>query len=212
MQGTWLMANPVKNPEIETQYLDAIKRYEPDEVRAVYPSLFSHVVHGLEDGPRDFLGQAFMELDLGSHWHGQFFTPYPLSKMMAECALQEVPERDVLTVSDPACGSGCMLIAASDVLTKKHIPSSRMHAVAVDVDSTCFHMAYIQLSLLGISAEVVLGNSLSQEIKKTWRTFASALTGHTMRSLQQKETASRVVDLPPREIRQATFEQFEINA
>ncbi|GLI14217.1 N-6 DNA Methylase [Methanosarcina thermophila] len=203
-QATHVMVTGQKNPEIEKQYMDIVGRYNPDDVRKVFPTLFLHVVEGLQE-PCDFLGQAFMELDLGSHWHGQFFTPYHLSKMMAQMTLQEVPEKEVLTISEPACGSGGMLVACAEVLQEKGINSMyRMHAVATDVDQTCFNMAYVQLSLLGISAEVCLGNTLSCETRKCWRTFASVLTGHTIASLTNRK---RLIEMP-REIRQDTFEAW----
>lgn len=37
---------------------------------------FSIVVQALELNPdQDFLGELYMELNLGNHWKGQFFTP-----------------------------------------------------------------------------------------------------------------------------------------
>jgi hypothetical protein len=185
-QATYVMVSGRKNTEVEKQYMDIISRYDPEDVRKVFPTLFLHVVEGLQEEPCDFLGQAFMELDLGSHWHGQFFTPYHLSKMMAQMTLQEIPDKGVITISEPACGSGGLLVACAEVLRDREIdPTFRMHAVATDVDSTCFNMAYIQLSLMGISAEVCLGNTLSCEVRRYWRTFASVLTGHTISSLRR---------------------------
>ncbi len=210
-QANWRIVTSSKNPEVEKRYMEIIGRYDPEEVRTVFPQLFIHVVKGLQEGPQDFLGQVFMELDLGSHWHGQFFTPYNLSRMIAGMALQELPDKDVITISEPACGSGGMLIAAAEVLRKNGIdPSTRMHAVATDVDPTCFYMAYVQLSLMGISAEVILGNTLSCEVRKCWRTFASVFTGHTIASLS-KSHPSQVCGLKseiPTKVRQATFETW----
>jgi len=42
----------------------------------------------------------------------------------------------------------------------------------VDVDVLCVHMCYIQLTLLHISAEVVHGNSLTNEVFNVWYTPA----------------------------------------
>lgn len=39
------------------------------------------IVEALERNPeQDFLGELFMELKLGNHWKGQFFTPYCVCK------------------------------------------------------------------------------------------------------------------------------------
>ena len=46
-----------------------------------------------------------------------------------------------------------------------------MEVHAVDIDVLCVHMSFIQFSLLGLSAEVVHGNSLSNEVFATWYTF-----------------------------------------
>ncbi len=42
---------------------------------------FAIVVEALERNPeQDFLGELYMELELGNHWKGQFFTPYCVCK------------------------------------------------------------------------------------------------------------------------------------
>lgn len=48
----------------------------------------------------------------------------------------------------------------------------KMIAQAVDIDSLCVYMCYIQLSLLYVQTEVIHGNSLSLEIWDVWRTPA----------------------------------------
>ena len=46
-----------------------------------------------------------------------------------------------------------------------------MEVHAVDIDVLCVHMSYIQFTLLGISAEVIHGNSLSNETFEVWYTM-----------------------------------------
>ena len=39
------------------------------------------IVMALENEPeQDFLGKMYMNLNLGNHWKGQFFTPYNICK------------------------------------------------------------------------------------------------------------------------------------
>lgn len=38
------------------------------------------------------------------------------------------------------------------------------------IDATAAHMCYLQLSLLGIPAEVVIGNTLTLAVRRTYRT------------------------------------------
>ncbi len=66
----------------------------------------------------------------------------------------------IATVSDPACGAAGMLIAYAECLLEADInPSMHMFGSCIDIDPVAADMAFIQLSLLGIAAEVVTGNT-----------------------------------------------------
>lgn len=78
---------------------------------------FAIVVEALERNPeQDFLGELYMELELGNHWKGQFFTPYCVCKMMSEITVgdvdRQIEEKGYISICDPACGAGATLIAA----------------------------------------------------------------------------------------------------
>lgn len=81
------IANAVDKRHFEAReklYLDTIKRYTKEE-QQVFPILFAETVMELERNPdQDFLGKMFMQLELGNHWKGQFFTPYNVCHLMAE--------------------------------------------------------------------------------------------------------------------------------
>lgn len=52
------------------------------------------IVEALERNPeQDFLGELFMELKLGNHWKGQFFTPYCVCKAMSNMVTGDVDEQ-----------------------------------------------------------------------------------------------------------------------
>lgn len=69
--------------EREAMYKRIIEKYEKAE-RTVFPELVEDVVNAFDaDREQDFLGSAYMELELGNHWIGQFFTPYDLCRCMA---------------------------------------------------------------------------------------------------------------------------------
>ncbi len=96
---------------------------------------------------------------------GQFFTPYEVSRMIAEMSLQDVAPvieaNGYVTVSEPACGAGGMVLAAADTLQKHGFdPSTQMLVNAVDISPLCFHMTYVQATLRGIPALVELGDTL----------------------------------------------------
>lgn len=87
-----------------------------------------------------------------------------------------IAERGFITVNDPCTGGGAMLIAAAHALQDEGLNhSQQMHATAKDIDIKAVHMTYIQLSLLGVPAVVVHGNSLAVEQRSVWRTPAHVL-------------------------------------
>lgn len=155
--------------EREKTYLTIISKYDQKE-QTLFPKLFAIVIEALEKNPeQDFLGELFMNLELGSHWKGQFFTPYHVSRLMAEVQMidihQLIKSKGYVTVNDPACGAGALLIAFSNAVKAQKINYQKhVHFVAQDIDETAALMCYIQLSLLGCSGYVVIGNSLTEPL------------------------------------------------
>lgn len=84
--------------------------------------LLAHVVNGLGEASGDFLGRVFMQLELGDKYRGQFFTPWDVARMMAAMQLGDTEalfrDKPFITLSEPACGAGCMVLAFADVLRK----------------------------------------------------------------------------------------------
>lgn len=162
-----------KNAEREARYLKTIAGYDKEE-QDVFPKLLGHLTLALEADPaQDFLGSVFMELELGSHWHGQFFTPMSICTLMAEMSLQDecgaldnaLTRNGFITVQEPAVGAGAMVIAVAAVMRKRSLnPQGQMHVTAIDVDATAAHMAYVQFSLLSIPAVVIVGNTLAPDM------------------------------------------------
>jgi len=180
LAGSSLYNSIHKDSEVEKSYLDIFKRYDkPSMGRMV--ELLSLTVEALEHEPTDFLGSVFQESEVSSKWGGQFFTPSSLSQIISALTLLDVDRKPgrVLRISEPACGSGGMVIAAFNQLEDED--KEWVHFVLQDVDVRCFYMAYIQLFLLGISAEVVLGNTLTMECRRNWKTFGYYALGMEMK-------------------------------
>lgn len=120
-----------------------------------------------------------MNLGLGDSWRGQFFTPFEISKMMAEMLLgSEIEEKlargEPLSISEPAAGAGGMVLAVvAAVLKRGYNPAKAIRAHAVDVDRTAALMSYIQFSLWNVPAMVVVGNALTLEEREVWETPAA---------------------------------------
>jgi len=160
----------LKSSVIEEEYLATIKRYEKVDADRM-SKLLACLVMGLDQGMCDFLGSLFMELELGSGSMGQFFTPFHISELItglvAGDRMAELENSPYITLSEPTCGAGGMVIAfAKHMLERGYNPQTQLRADCVDIDQVAARMCYIQLSLLGIPARVVIGNSLTLKYQR----------------------------------------------
>lgn len=151
----------------EKEYLGAIRRIGNADAAA---KALAVIVEALESNPdQDFLGALYMRLELGSHWHGQFFTPYSLCQLMAEIEMPdpkaEVERRGWISICDPCIGGGAMMIAAANHLKRKNV-NYHHHVLFVgqDIDRVAGMMAYIQLSLLGCPGYIAIANTLTNPL------------------------------------------------
>lgn len=126
-------------------------------------------VQEIQGTKQDFLGELFMELKLGNHWKGQFFTPYCVCKAMSNMVTGDVDEqieqRGYISVCDPACGAGATLIATvSEMKLSKYNFQNHVLFVGQDVDRVAGMMCYIQLSLLGCAGYICIGDTLTNPV------------------------------------------------
>lgn len=146
----------------EEQYMNTINKYNIEE-RKEFANMLNLLVGAFEENISDILGEIYMESGCGSKQTGQFFTPFHLSKLTAELNLVNVSEKNKLDINEPSVGGGGMIIATVLVLKEKGINYQRcMRVTAQDLDWRSVYMAYVQFSLLGIDAEVVQGDTLSE--------------------------------------------------
>jgi len=179
----------------EKRYLEIARGYEQSELEQ-FPKLLACTVQALDQNPeQDFLGDLFQELELSNHWKGQFFTPYNLCKAMAEISadgLQDrIKEKGFVTVNDPACGAGALLIAFANVTRSRGVNFQRhVLFVAQDIDPTAAYMCYIQLSLLSCPGYVIVGDTLSRPglhpENDVWYTPMWFVGGWPMRMMAEK--------------------------
>jgi type I restriction-modification system DNA methylase subunit len=148
----------------EDRYLQIAKKYNRSEVDNICRML-SELAKALEAGFSDVLGQVYMELGLGSKETGQFFTPYNICKLMSRLSLDtaDFANGKAVSLNEPTCGSGANIIAFAENLKVKGINyQDRLRVVAQDLDFRAVHMCYVQLSLLGVPAMVIQGNTLTE--------------------------------------------------
>ncbi|MCK0197377.1 SAM-dependent methyltransferase [Ancylobacter sp. 6x-1] len=152
---------------LEARYMNVVRRYPADDIRAL-PKLLALIQLALIEGGCDFLGGIAAELGALDTEAGQFFTPYEVSRLMAEISMGDAPaviaERGFVTLDEPACGAGCMVIAAADALTATgHDIGQALYVEAADLSATAFKMAYLQLAARGVPALVRHADSLRPE-------------------------------------------------
>lgn len=170
------------NQERENEYLSIVKRYTKEELE-MFAQMLADLVNSLEvqaqDAPADILGPVFHELELHNKWHGQFFSPQHICDLMGavtcpadkEAAKAEIERIGHYEICEPCAGSGAMIFGFARAMKGIDLNyCSDMCVTATDIDIKCVHMAYIQLSLYGIPAVVIHGNTLTLEEWSHWYT------------------------------------------
>lgn len=152
----------------ENRYKDITKNYSESEFETIV-KIFAEITNALEVNPfQDFLGDLYMQLDMGSSALGQFFTPYTVSYAMAvssfdeKNAKAELSQKGYISVLEPAVGGGANVIAFCEVL-KNHDINYQTQCVIVcqELSKLTALMCYTALSLIGCAAVVKIGDSLS---------------------------------------------------
>lgn len=171
-----------QNQAREARYMEIVGRYDRDVIDT-FPRIFAEVTLAMEAQTCDVLGHVFGELGLANAARGQFFTPYSVCRMMAAmtadtCPQERIAKEGFLTLCEPVCGAGAMVIAACETLREAGINYQRhLHVTAIDIDPRAVHMAYIQFALLHIPAVVIIGDSLAGTTRELWYTPAHILGG-----------------------------------
>ena len=145
----------------EEEYLSIVRKHGSGTMQG-FVKLSGMLTMALEEEIQDVLGEVYMAAGLGNKNTGQFFTPFHVSEAVARMTVPEdiSPERQY-RINEPSCGGGGMIIAAVKVLKARGInPQTCMDVIAQDLDWKGVYMTYVQLSLLGIKATVVQGDTL----------------------------------------------------
>lgn len=179
----------VYDQAIEDAYLDRARHYKPEALTKM-GTLLGIAMAELVNNPRDFLGEVF-EASLQSNANlGQFFTPWSISLFLARLSMDPdrlTPDR-IITISEPACGAGGMVMAACAVLAESGINYSAQACIyAQDIDATCARMTYIQLALSGAAAIVSSGDTLRNTLNWAWPTPAYILNNLGSRLALQRQ-------------------------
>jgi type I restriction-modification system DNA methylase subunit len=155
LEAVWALLNLPLDVQAFKTTLDAYTFAQGQELGR----LFNLYLQAVEELPfRDILGTIFMKLDVNSVRAGQYFTPWPIAEMMARMTfdrgefLRLVKERGEVSVCDPACGSGVMLLAFGKVVHDAfgRDGTARLRLYGMDIDPRCVAMCRIQLRMNGL--------------------------------------------------------------
>ena len=174
----------LQRDEREERYKQIMEKYQPKErelIAEIFGMIFALLSSVVYDNGRfdDYLGELFMRCNQGNSNAGQYFTPYHVSSCMEKMSIgseviAKAERNEVLTVNDPCCGGGGLLIATLDVLKNEYNINYAYNCFieAGDIDIRCVHMTYLQLSLAGVPAIIKHQNALTRELWSVWRTPA----------------------------------------
>ena len=211
--------DPMYFDEREKSYLATIKKYIPEHQK-LFPEMFAKLVLALEHeyqsgGFVDILGNLFHELELHNKYRGQFFTPQHICTMMGKMLLGDsdnaIKEQGFITVAEPACGSGAMVLGFAQAMKDcGYNHSNQMYVVATDIDLKCVHMCYLQLALYGIPAVVTHGNSLTLEEWSRWHTPVYIFGGWRWKSRRSIISSDKKFDEAQAHNEEQTAEEVEM--
>ena len=147
------------NKEREAAFFSIARKYSEDDFFTL-GCMLGHLSFLLESNLDDYLGKIYMELITGNSHTGQFFTPFHICEMMAGVALAGY-KGNIEYLNEPSSGGGANILAYAKLMKEKGYNYQQLLEVkAQDLDYKCVYMTYVQLSLVGVNAEVVQGNSL----------------------------------------------------
>ena len=156
----------------EAEYLEEAKLWEKPELEMFAEALAALTVE-MEGKPfEDVIGGYYMESALsqkGQQRNGEFHTPKTVCDMMARMVLGDpasLPVEGPITVCEPACGAGAMILSFAEACPPE--VRRRLRVTAIDINLTACDMAFINTTLWGVPTRIIHGNALSSECWAAW--------------------------------------------
>lgn len=150
-------------PEIKQRFDLRRERYR-DKHLEPFARAAAELLRSTEVGVMDVVGEVYMQWEIGNVRAGQYFTPLSIATMMARVSVgdgedvlaQRLAETDKpedvrpITICDPACGSGIMLLASAVLFPQWAVDCGLVQFFGQDIDATCVRMARINSMLYGL--------------------------------------------------------------
>ncbi|HRX78739.1 MAG TPA: N-6 DNA methylase, partial [Pirellulaceae bacterium] len=196
----------------EDEYIAMIERHKNGKRGRrgadLMPEMFADLVNAMSETDADILGDLFQgSITYGEA--GQYFTPEAITKLMAELSVDpdaRPTDDQPLYINDPACGTGRMLLEASNI-------NPYAELVGQDIDARCARITAVNLGLRSRYGYVVCGNTLSGETRFAYRIapfFHESLNGRrrgVIRDIPPECTPVPVIASRLRTDAQGLFEQ-----
>lgn len=208
---------------LEKEYMDIVAKYKEKEAYKIFPEILAELIKAMRESPFDYLGAIYMDMNINSKTHGQFFTPPHICEMMAAMQIgskesfeEECRRKGYIGVSDPACGSGAMAIGLLKVLKDYEVEDTdiKLYIELVDIDYTCVKMAYLNMAILNLSARVIWGNTLTINYENKFDTpglqmaLAQGRFNRTIETKIEAENEAEPVSAPPVEVKLGQLSLF----
>jgi len=156
----------------EEEYHLVASSYSRDELSDLSHAM-ALLVQEMESKPfTDLLGPYY--LDIAAHSskqaRGEFFTPPEISSLMARMLFDVEATKangKPVSVNEPACGSGGMILALAQLFAPDSVDLLRV--TAQDINPVAVDMTYINLTLWGIPARIILGDTIRMTCSAEWR-------------------------------------------
>jgi type I restriction enzyme M protein len=89
---------------------------------------------------------------------GEFYTPHKIVELIVDILQPNEGE----SIYDPACGSGALAIGFNSLVDEYGIknPDIKILYYLNDIDFTCIKMAFLNMTLMGLSARLEWGDAL----------------------------------------------------
>lgn len=192
----------------ENEYFEVIKSYDKNELNQFSKAL-ALLIDEMESKPfTNILGTYY--LDVASHSskqaRGEFYTPQEVSRLMAKisCDSKSIIANDKpITISEPTCGAGGMVLAIAELLAPNHVDLLR--ATCQDINPVSVDMCYINTTLWGIPATMIWGDTLRMTVNKAWKNIHWHRVGE-----DQRQTAKKMMQIIKHLIPEPKLEKYDI--
>jgi len=157
----------------EAEYLAVAKNYSRAELE-IFARVLAGLVSEMEAQPfTDLLGPYYLEI--GSKFardlRGEFYTPQPIGDLMTRMLVDAPGIIDAgrpVTVCDPAGGSGGLILSLAAEFARANAVDL-LRVTCQDVSKIACDLAYLNLTLWGVPARIIQGDSLRNSVEHEWK-------------------------------------------